>query len=108
MKLHHVDVKYEKGFTFAREPKIKDTEFDLTECKEEMFKTEFEKAYFKHDVKGNNNYCVDDPNGLVYLNGTKNESVLRNDYAYIYYSIERCSKKNQNLSLLDPKNCHDK
>ena len=75
VKLHQVEVTYDKSDSSGSvpSPKKKDTEFDLIECKEEMFKTEFEKIYYKQNVKGNNHYCVDDPDGRVYLNGTKND-----------------------------------
>ena len=71
-----------------RKPTIQNY-YDLKLCDETNFKTPFEKEYYSLK-KSRSQYCVDQ-HKEIYLQGTRDSELLKQDHAYITYEIWRCN-----------------
>ena len=79
--------------------------YELTSCNKSLFnQTEFEQEFFKHSLNDKFTYCVNDKE--PFLKGTRNDQILKNDYAMFIYEIERCHEDLRNLTKLNPM-CND-
>lgn len=69
-----------------------DKYYPLEKCNKENFnQNEFEKQYYELK-KSRHQYCVDQLKD-VYLQGTRDSEVLKQDHAYITVEVWRCSDK---------------
>jgi hypothetical protein len=66
-----------------------DTYYPIAKCTEANFKTEYEKQYYEIK-KSRAQYCVDQHED-VYLQGTRDSEILKQDHAYIVFEIWRCN-----------------
>ena len=71
--------------------------YELVLCDASLYVTPFEKEYYETQIKGQFIYCFDHPE--IFLNGTKNQAVSRDDHSFLIYEIERCSEKNRNTEI---------
>jgi hypothetical protein len=73
----------------TKEFERKDNYYPIAKCTEENFKnTDFEKQYYEVK-KTRSQYCVEQHKD-VYLQGTKDSEILKQDHAYIVFEILRC------------------
>ena len=79
----------------------KDVYYPLARCTEENFKyTDFEKQYYEVK-KSRAQYCVDQHED-VYLQGTRDSEILKQDHAYIVFEVWRCNDKEKTKEDGDP------
>ena len=97
VRLHNVKVSYNIISGKKNEHK---TIHELERCSETLFKTEYEKKYYKEVVSQKFMYCANHTD--ISLEGTKNDVVYKNDHSYIYYEIIRCHKLNVDESVHNP------
>ena len=79
--------------------------YELERCSKSLFnKTNFEEEFYDNMIKDKFVYCVNDEK--PFLKGTRNDQILKNDYAMFIYEIERCHEDLRNKEKVNPM-CND-
>ena len=78
------------------------TRYEVRECTEDDFKTDFEKGYW--DWVDYAEYCIDDPKKTLSLLGIRKNMMNKKDTSYFKIIIDRCNSENGRKS---PVYCSD-
>ena len=91
--MHINVVQYIKKYNDAGEETITKKIFQVKKCVAEDFNgSDYNKAFWESN-QNTPLVCINDPEGSFYIQGTRDDSILKRDNAYFIIEISKCSPK---------------